>query len=65
MSGGKMSFPKEEYQIMAEDGQSGSESLKQINGGRGFKIQLKGINAHNQTVTDVLKQNENTAPKFL
>ncbi len=37
MSGRKMSFPKEEYQIMAEDGQSGSESLKQINGG------LKGI----------------------
>lgn len=32
-----MSFPKKEYQIMAEDGQSDSESLKQINGG------LKGI----------------------
>ncbi len=32
-----MSFPKKEYQIMAEDGQSYSESLKQINGG------LKGI----------------------
>lgn len=32
-----MNFPKEVYQIMAEDGQSYSESLKQINLG------MKGI----------------------
>lgn len=37
MSGGKMNFPKEVYQIMVEDGRSYSESLKQINVG------MKGI----------------------
>lgn len=37
MSGGKMNFPKEVYQIMVEDGRSCSESLKQINAG------MKGI----------------------